>query len=84
MKKGFQPTKELIKKPYHATNGIFWKYSVKQCLEITGLKRSTFDKYRKLYGIKERGKGSQIVGNCKDCDYLITDCICDGNGIAHG
>lgn len=37
---------------------------------------------RKELGIRKNKFGH--LPNCKYCDYLIPDCICNGHGIAHG
>lgn len=39
-------------------------------------------KTRRDLGIKKNKLG--FIPSCQDCDYKIIDCICTGNGIAHG
>ena len=81
---------ELLNLYYDATKGV------KQVLEILKTKhkikidedtlirhiKKIGAKTRKELGIRKNKLG--FVPSCKDCDYLIVDCICSGKGIAHG
>lgn len=70
--------------------------SIKDILRILKTKykvetsESTFNRHIQKIGIKSR-KELKIRKNkfghlptCEGCEYLITDCICDGTKIAHG
>jgi hypothetical protein len=39
-------------------------------------------KTRKELGIRKNKFGH--IPNCNGCDYKVTECVCDGTGIAHG
>ena len=84
MPKIIKPKYEEVAFYFLAIENGRWKYTVKECCERLNVCNHTLKDITKSFGMPQRGSGQSIVPSCKDCDYLIVDCICSGKGIAHG
>lgn len=65
-----------------------WQNTLPVCCERLGnISQPTLKTWTRLYNMPDRGRGTSLVPNCKDCDYKVTECVCDDikkGRIAHG